>query len=283
VAIAPTEIPLTMDKDRVACETTFYTKSGKTLLTLNDTGAQVNLVDKKALRTWKPGIDYVEYRGDTPELHGFGTIEVDQRRIIIMQIKCYEGGPIVRIPALVADLKGFNVTMFIGLPGLRHMRANLDLSDPDKMVLDTGRGGCRHTITVSATGKQQAMVEPTADQLPQPTRKLGLPPGHTSEGFVNAEPQDGHDGVAAPLVGAVALYDFLPDDVYSQAVRTETSELRESPCTGPRSPCSACCGALRLRCRARALGRPLRTSLALAVSLPRLSRGWLVVARSMPL
>jgi hypothetical protein len=123
------------------------------------------------------------------------TIAVDQRRIIIMQIKCYEGGPIVRIPALVADLKGFNVAMFIGLPGLRHMRAKLDLSDPDKMVLDTGRGGCRHTITVSATGKQQAMVEPTADQLPQPTRRLGLPPGHTSEGFVNAETQDGHDGV----------------------------------------------------------------------------------------
>ncbi len=67
-------------------------------------------------RTWKPGIDYIEYRGDTPLLHGFGTIAVDQRRIIIMLIKCYTGGPTVRIPALVADLKGFNVVMFIGLP-----------------------------------------------------------------------------------------------------------------------------------------------------------------------
>jgi hypothetical protein len=119
--------------------------------------------------------------------------------------------------------------MFIGLPGLRHMRAKLDLSNPDKMVLDTGRGGCRHTITVGVTGKQQATVEQTADQLlPQPARKLGLPPGHTTDGFVNAKTQDDHDlGVAAPHVGAVALYDFLPDDVYAEAVRIETSELRE--------------------------------------------------------
>ena len=48
--------------------------------------AQGNLVDKEALRTWKPGIDYIEYRGDTPLLHGFGTIAVDKRRIIIMLI-----------------------------------------------------------------------------------------------------------------------------------------------------------------------------------------------------
>ena len=40
VAIPPAEIPLIMDKGRVACETTFYTQSGKTLATLNDSGAR---------------------------------------------------------------------------------------------------------------------------------------------------------------------------------------------------------------------------------------------------
>ena len=86
-----------------------------------------------------PGADYVELHGSTHELHGFGPLKVDKRRIIIMLIKCYAAGPTVRIPALVADLKGFNVVMFIGLPGLRHMRAKLDWSDPRKMVLDTWR------------------------------------------------------------------------------------------------------------------------------------------------
>ncbi len=56
------------------------------------------------------------------------------------------------IPALVADLKGFNVVMFIGLPGLRHMRAKLDLSNPDKMVLDTG------AVAAAATRSRLASV-----------------------------------------------------------------------------------------------------------------------------
>ena len=89
--------------------------------------------------------------------------------------------------------------MFIGLPGLRHMRAKLDWSDPDKFVLDTGRGGCRHTITVDSTGRQVITVEPTGAQLlPQPTRRLGLPPGHTTAGFVGPETRDSFGvGVAA--------------------------------------------------------------------------------------
>ena len=97
------------------------------------------LIDKEELKLWMPGADYVELHGSTHELHGFGPLKVDKRRIIIMLIKCYAAGPTVRIPALVADLKGFNVVMFIGLPGLRHMRAKLDWSDPSKMVLDTWR------------------------------------------------------------------------------------------------------------------------------------------------
>jgi hypothetical protein len=55
------------------------------------------------------------------------------------------------------------------------MRAKLDWSDPNKMVLDMGRGGCLDTITVDATGKEQLTVEPKAVQLlPQPARRLGL-------------------------------------------------------------------------------------------------------------
>ena len=101
VAIAPTEIPLLVDKDRAACETIFYTESGRTLQTLADSGAQINLVDTEEIKAWKPGVDYEKLRGDTPELHGFGVLKVDKRRIIIMLIKTYEGGPTVRIPALV--------------------------------------------------------------------------------------------------------------------------------------------------------------------------------------
>jgi hypothetical protein len=55
VATAPAEIPLLMDKGRVACETTLYTQTGKTLARLNDSGAQVNLVDKEQLGTWRGG------------------------------------------------------------------------------------------------------------------------------------------------------------------------------------------------------------------------------------
>ncbi len=218
VAITPTDIPLLVDKDRVACETVLHTETGRDLPTLVDSGAQVNLVDKEEIKVWKPGVDYVELHGDTPELHGFGALNVDKRRIIIMLIKCYAGGPTVRIPALVADLKSFNVVMLIGLPGLRHMRAKLDWSDPSKMVLD-----CRHTITVDATGEPQVTVEPTAVQLlPQPARKLGLPPGHTTEGFDNTETLDSY------AVGAAALYDLLPAELDLYTEPCERSELAAS-------------------------------------------------------
>jgi hypothetical protein len=38
------------------------------------------------------------------------------------------------------------------------MRAKLDWSNPSKMVLDTGRGGCRHTLKVDATGEEQTLL-----------------------------------------------------------------------------------------------------------------------------
>ena len=220
VAIAPTDIPLLVDKDRVACETVLHTETGRDLPTLIDSGAQVSaLIDKEELKLWMPGADYVELHGSTHEVHGFGPLKVDKRRIIIMLIKCYAAGPTVRLPALVADLKGFNVVMFIGLPGLRHMRAKLDWSDPSKMVLDMGRGGCTHTITVVA-GKEQLTVKPTAVQLlPQPARKLGPPPGHTTEGFDNTET------LGSYAVGAAALYDFLPTAELDISDPHETSEL----------------------------------------------------------
>jgi hypothetical protein len=99
------------------------------------------------------------------------------------------------------------------------MRAKLDWSDPSKMVLDMGRGDCIHTITVVA-GKEQLTVEPTAVQpLPQPARKLGPPPGHTTEGFVNTET------LGSYAVGAAALYDFLPTAELDISDPHETSEL----------------------------------------------------------
>ncbi len=54
VAIAPSKIPLLVDKDRAACETILYTETGKSLQSLCDSGAQVNLVDKEEVKLWKP-------------------------------------------------------------------------------------------------------------------------------------------------------------------------------------------------------------------------------------
>jgi hypothetical protein len=39
------------------------------------------LIDTEELKLWKPGADYVELHGNTPELHGFGPLKVDKRRI----------------------------------------------------------------------------------------------------------------------------------------------------------------------------------------------------------
>ncbi len=91
------------------------------------------------------------------------------------------------------------------------------------MVLDMGRGGCTHTITVVA-GKEQLTVKPTAVQLlPQPARKLGPPPGHTAEGFDNTET------LGSYAVGAAALYDFLPTAELDISDPHETQLSSSSP------------------------------------------------------
>ncbi len=51
MAIAPTEIPLLVDKDRVACETVLHTETDRDLRTLVDSGAQVSaLIDTEELK-----------------------------------------------------------------------------------------------------------------------------------------------------------------------------------------------------------------------------------------
>ena len=69
-------------------------------------------------------------------------------------------------------------------------------------------------------------MEPTAVQLlPQPARKLGLPPGRlpaTTEGF------DKTLNLSSYAVGAAALYDLLPADLDLYTEPCETSELAAS-------------------------------------------------------
>jgi hypothetical protein len=74
--------------------------------TLIDSGCSINLVDR--LKTWKPGVDYQFKVGDTPKLHGLGTVAIDERRIIII----FKDGPILKIPAVVADLINLGVDVF---------------------------------------------------------------------------------------------------------------------------------------------------------------------------
>jgi hypothetical protein len=65
----------------VACETVLHTETGRNLPTLVDSGAQVSaLIDKEELKLEKPGADYVELHGNTPELHGFGSLRPAQGR-----------------------------------------------------------------------------------------------------------------------------------------------------------------------------------------------------------
>jgi hypothetical protein len=74
-----------------------------------------------------------------------------------MKIRCIKDGPIVHIPAVVADLIDFGVDVFIGLPWLRLLRARLDWSDPARMVFDAGLGQSQHHVTVDKDGETERL------------------------------------------------------------------------------------------------------------------------------
>jgi hypothetical protein len=59
---------------------------GADLPTLLGSGCSINLVDRKRLMKWRPGIDYQEMVGDSPKLHGLGPVAIDERRNITIKI-----------------------------------------------------------------------------------------------------------------------------------------------------------------------------------------------------
>ena len=134
--------------ERTSCTSQVYTASGKEEPTLWDCGSGANLVDVDVVSKMVEGDDYEELDVVPPDLVGLGNKQVSTARAVLLHLRCYPNGPLVSFPAIVAELRNFGVSLFIGRPGLRQLRAKIDFdtSEQDVVILDCGEGGCSHHI-----------------------------------------------------------------------------------------------------------------------------------------
>ncbi len=192
------DAPLLVD-ERTSCTSHVYAASGKKAPTLWDCGSTVNLVDATELDKLVPGDDFDELDVVPPDLVGLGAKQVSTARAVLLHVRCYVGGPLVSIPAVVAELRNFGVSLFIGRQGLRQLRAKIDFSaERDVVVLDCGDGGCEHHIKAA-----QGSSSPTV--AIRIKNRLGPPPGLPYSGPVVKLQRAVEPAMVAVLAAAVRM------------------------------------------------------------------------------